>query len=145
MVGSLFSRDLFRELDLLQREMQGAFGISPSIRGIARGGFPALNVGNSPQAVHVYAFVPGIDPSAIQVEIEKGVLVISGERSLEAPTGGERSAVHIDERFSGRFRRVVSLPDDVDPAAATAAYRDGVLQVQVPRREAARPQRINVQ
>src|ERR1700752_602124 len=44
MYRSLFSRDLFAELDRLQREMQQAFDLSPSIRGLSRGGFPALNM-----------------------------------------------------------------------------------------------------
>jgi HSP20 family protein len=42
---SVFTRDVFAELDRLQREMQEAFDLSPSIRGVGRGGFPALNVG----------------------------------------------------------------------------------------------------
>ena len=61
---SLFPRDLVSELDRLQREMQQAYEFSPSIRGLARGGFPAMNVGNTPHSVEIYAFLPGIDPAA---------------------------------------------------------------------------------
>jgi len=52
MYTSLFPRDLFAELDRLQRDAQGLFDVSPSIRGLGRGGFPALNVGTrtSPRA-----------------------------------------------------------------------------------------------
>lgn len=145
MVGNLFARDMFRELDLLQRQVEQAFGISPSIRGLARGGFPALNVGTSPESVDIYVFAPGVDPASISVEIDKGVLTVAGERKLPEPAGGERTAVHIDERFAGRFRRVVSLPDDSDATAATARSRDGVLHIRVPRRSAPQPQRINIQ
>jgi len=56
---SLFPRDLFAELDRLQRQVQRAFEFSPSIRGFARGGFPALNVASTPQSVEIYAFAPG--------------------------------------------------------------------------------------
>lgn len=140
---SLFPRDLFAELDRLQREMQQAFDWSPSIRGLARGGFPALNVGTTPDAVEVYAFVPGVEPAALDVQIEKGVLTIAGERAL--PARPEKAAVHIDERFAGRFRRVVSLPDDIDADAVTARYRDGVLQIRIARKAAAQPRRIAVQ
>ena len=49
------------------------------------------------------------------------------------------------ERFSGRFRRVVSLPDDIDPNAVNARYRDGVLHVSVSRRETSQPRRIDIQ
>jgi HSP20 family protein len=142
---NLFNRDLFAELDRLQRDMQQAFDPSPSIRGFGRGGYPALNVGSTPNAVEVYAFAPGLDPAKIEIDLERGVLTIAGERAPTLPAGDEKSAVHIDERFAGRFRRVVSLPDDVDPNAVTATYRDGVLHVNVQRRAAAQPRRIEVQ
>jgi len=139
---SQFPRDLFAEMDRLQREMAQAFDWSPSIRGLTRG-FPAMNVGSTPKSVEIYAFVPGIDPNALEVQIEKGVLTIAGERKAE--TAGENATLHIDERFAGRFRRVVTLPDDVDPNNVTAHYRDGVLHVSVARREAAQPRRIAIQ
>lgn len=147
MARSLFSRDLFAELDRLQREMQQAFDVSPTIRGFGRGGYPALNVGGTPQSVEVYAFAPGLDPSAIEVQIDRGVLTLSGERKADHLEGAEskKSALHINERFAGRFRRVVSLPDDADPDAVSANYRDGVLHISVKRRESAQPRRITVQ
>jgi len=48
MFRSLFPRDVFAELDRLQRELQQSFDVTPSIRGIGRGGYPALNVGGRP-------------------------------------------------------------------------------------------------
>jgi HSP20 family protein len=53
--------------------------------------------------------------------------------------------VHINERFAGRFRRVVSLTEDADPESVSAQYRDGVLHISVRRRESAQPRRITVQ
>lgn len=145
MYRSVFPRDVFAELDRLQREIQQAFDVSPSIRGIGRGGFPALNVGGTPQSVEIYAFVPGVDPATMDVNLDRGVLTIAGERKIDLPAGDEKSAVHIDERFAGRFRRVVSLPDDVDPNAVSADCRDGVLHISVKRRESAQPRRITIQ
>lgn len=145
MYRSLFSRDLFAELDRLQREMQQAFDISPSIRGFGRGGFPALNVGGTPQSVEIYAFAPGLDPASLDVNLDRGVLTISGERKPSLPAADEKAAVHINERFAGRFSRVVSLSDDLDPNGVSANYRDGVLHVSVKRRESAQPRRITVQ
>jgi HSP20 family protein len=140
---TLFPRDVFAELDRLQREMQQAFDLSPSIRGLARGGFPAMNVGGTTKSVEIYAFAPGIDPASLDVQIEKGVLTVAGERKArEVP---EKATLHIDERFAGRFRRVVTLPDDVDPNAVTARYRDGVLHISIARKEAAQPRRITIQ
>jgi HSP20 family protein len=145
MYRSLFPGDLFAEVDRLQREMQQAFDtVSPSIRGFARS-YPALNVGSTPGSVEIYAFAPGIDPSRIEVKLERGVLTIEGERESAVNADDPKSTIHINERFDGRFRRVVSLPDDVDPNAINASYRDGVLQVSVRRRESAQPRRIEVQ
>lgn len=143
MYRSLFPRDVLAELDRLQREMQQTFHLSPNIRGIARGGFPAMNVGGTPESVEIYAFAPGVDPNTLEVQIEKGVLTIAGERKL--PTPGDKATVHIDERFAGRFRRVVTLPDDIDPGAVDAQYRDGVLRISIARRQAAQPRRITIQ
>ncbi len=140
---SRFPRDVFAELDRLQREIQQSYDLSPSIRGTYRNGFPALNVGGTPASVEVYAFAPGIDPASLEVQIEKGVLTVAGERKLDpAP---EKATVHIDERFGGRFRRVVSLPDDVDTSAAQAKYRDGVLHISIARKASAQPRRIAIQ
>jgi len=145
MYRSLFPRDLFAELDRLQQEMQQAFDQSPGIRGFGRGGYPALNVGGTPSSVEIYAFAPGLNPGAIDVNLDRGVLTIAGERQPSLPNGDEKTTVHANERFTGRFRRVVSLPDDVDPNAISANYSDGVLRVSIQRRAEAQPRRIEVQ
>jgi HSP20 family protein len=145
MYSSLFPRDLFAEVERLQREMQQAFdSVSPSIRGFARG-YPSLNVGSTPTSVEVYAFAPGIDPARVDVRLERGVLTIEGERAPLAPPDDGKATLHVNERFAGRFSRVLSLPDDIDPGAVHATYRDGVLRISVPRRESAQPRRIEVQ
>jgi len=146
MYRSQFSRDLFADFDRLQREMTQALDqFNPTIRGAGRGGFPALNVGHTPQTVEIYAFAPGVDPKSLDVQVDRGVLTIAGERRLQLPESGSKTTVHIDERYSGTFRRVLSLPDDADPAGVTAQYRDGVLHITVRRRESAQPRRITIQ
>ncbi len=150
MYRSVFPRDIFAELDRLQRDVGGVFDSAPAIRGLGRGGYPALNVGTTPTAVEVYAFAPGMDPASIDVQLDRGVLTLAGERKSTLPNSDERNSdakttLHINERFAGRFRRVVSLPDDIDPSAVKADYRDGVLHVSVQRRSAPQPRRIEVQ
>jgi HSP20 family protein len=136
------SRDLFAEIDRLQREMQEALDYSPSIRGMARGSFPAINVGGTARSVEIYAFASGIDPASIDVQLEKGTLTIAGERKVaEVP---KTATVHIDERFAGRFHRVVVLPEDINPDSIQAKYRDGVLRISIQRKEEAHPRRITV-
>jgi HSP20 family protein len=142
---TLFPRDLFAELDRMQRDMQQRVDLTPSIRGLSRDGFPAINVGSTPQSVELFAFAPGIDPASLDVQVEKGVLTIAGERKPTAPDSDAQGTLHIDERFAGRFRRVVSLPDDIDAGAIAARYRNGVLHISIPRQQAAQPRRIQVQ
>lgn len=138
---TMFSRDLFAEMDRLHQDLAQALDWSPSIRGIGRG-YPALNVGGTVHSVEIYAFAPGLDPASIEAQIDKGVLTLSGERKAEPLP--EKATRHIDERHSGRFRRVVSLPDDIDPNAVTARYRDGVLHLSIRRRDSAQPRRIDI-
>ncbi len=150
MYRTLFPRDLFAEMDRLQRDMQQALDPSPSIRGLSRG-FPALNVGGTPQTLEIYAFAPGLDADALEVTLDRGVLTIAGERKRLQPDGEGRdgeegsSTVHINERFDGPFRRVLALSEDADPDALNASYRDGVLRITVQRRASSQPRRIAIQ
>ena len=145
MYGSLFPRDVLAELNRLQSEVQRAFDISPSIRGLGRGGFPAINVGTTPETLELYVFAPGLDPSTVEVSLDRGVLSIAGSRKTELPAQDTKASVHINERFQGKFQRVVSLPDDADPNGVSADYRDGILHIQVKRREESQPRRITIQ
>ncbi len=143
MYRTFFPRDVFAEFDRLQRQLQTIDG-SPSIRGLGNGSFPPLNVGGTPESVEIYAFVPGVDPANLNVTLERGVLSISGERRDELSTGDDKVSVHIDERFAGRFRRVVNLPEDIDAETMSAACNDGVLQISVKRHASAQPRRIAI-
>lgn len=142
-----FSGDLFAEFDGLQRHLEqllGLRGMPSSIRAAGRGAFPALNMGMTDEAVEIYAFAPGIDPARIEVEVDKGLLSISGEREDDTPEENEKVSVYARERFSGSFKRVLSLPDDVDTGKVDASYRNGVLKIAIPKREASRPRRIEI-
>ncbi|MGZ8259542.1 MAG: Hsp20/alpha crystallin family protein [Caldimonas sp.] len=147
------SGDWFADVDQLydrMDELLGARSGISSIRAVGRAGaFPALNVGTSPEAVEIYAFAPGIDPKSVDVSVEKGLLAISGERQAQpgnaAPGGkAEDRSVYAHERFTGRFRRVVALSEDADPARVEATYRNGVLKIVVPRRESSKPRQIQI-
>lgn len=149
-----FPGSVFGEFERLRRELDdvfGATGLPSSIRSVAPGTFPAINVGNTSNSVEVYAFAPGIDASRLDVTIDRGVLTISGERPSTLPGAGEghhtgsRASVYSRERVSGSFKRAIALPDDVDPTRVNASYRDGVLNVSIARRESAQPRRIAIQ
>ncbi len=145
MFRSFPSRDLLAELDRLHKESQQAFDLSPSIRGFSRGRFPVIDVGSTANSIEVCAFLPGFQPADIEVHVERGALVIAGERKRDMPPKDEKLSEHINERFFGPFRRVVSLPDDVDTDAVEAKYRDGVLHVSMRRRAVGQSRRIDIQ
>lgn len=145
MYRTLFSNDFLADLDRLQRQALRFAGPSSSIRGLGRSGFPALNVGTTPESVEIYAFAPGLDPATVEVTIDRGVLTLSGERKNELPNESHKAAIHINERFSGHFRRVVSLSDDVDPDSTTAKFSDGILHISIQRRTASQSRRIAIQ
>jgi len=147
MYGSFrMAADLFPELARLQQQLdeafQGAWGPS-NIRSLAQGSYPAVNVGTSPDTIEVLAFVPGIEPNDLQITIDKGLLSIAGERK---PEGSKREAetVYAKERFVGSFKRVLSLPEDADPAKVDAVFRDGLLHITIAKRESSKPRQISV-
>ena len=139
--------DMLADFDALQRQLDRVFGWSDfpsSIRAVARGTFPAVNLGTTAEAVEIYAFAPGLDPAKIDVSVEKGLLTITGERADETPKPSEKINVYVRERFAGPFKRVISLPEDVDASRIEAAYRNGVLKILVPKVEARKPLRVEV-
>ena len=125
-------------------QVLGSTGWPSSIRAASRGAFPAINMGSTPEAVEIYAFAPGIDPRKLDVSTDRNLLTIAGERESSLPEESDAVSIYAAERFTGPFRRVISLPEDADASRIAATYRDGVLRIVVPRREAAKPRRIEV-
>ncbi len=138
--------DVFSELNRLQGVLDQMFRPAErsSIRALTGASFPVINVGTTPDTIEVMALAPGLDPASIQLSVDRGLLVIAGERKSALPEAGDTTSVYAQERFAGNFRRVVSLPDDADPGKVDATYRDGILRVTVAKRESSRPRRIEV-
>lgn len=137
---------LFPELTRLQQQLEEFFQPArvAGIRSLSYGAFPAINVGSTPDAVEVIAFAPGLDPKEIDVTVDRGLLTLSGERRGEDSQGQQGVNTYAQERFTGKFRRVISLPEDADPAKVEAKFRDGVLHVTVAKRESSKPRQISV-
>lgn len=139
-----FDSSLFSEFRRLEQEMDQFFGRRSwpaAIRSAVGGTYPPINVGATPERVNVYLFAVGLDPKSLDISIQQNLLTVSGERKMPA-----RENVHYyrQERFDGDFRRVITLPEDVDPDRVEAHYRDGLLHISVQRREVARPRQIQV-
>jgi HSP20 family protein len=141
-----FGTGLFDEVERLQRQVAHAFNGRPSsIRSDRAGAFPSVNVGSTDDAVEIIAFVPGVDPAQIDVSIEKGLLTISGERKPTPSDTTPEPRAYAHERFTGSFRRVVELPQNVNPDDVQARYVDGCLSIRVAKREASKPRSIQIQ
>ena len=138
--------DIFSELNRLQGVLDQVFRPAErsSIRSLAGAGFPVINVGTTPDTIEVMALAPGLDPNALQLTVDRGLLIVAGERKSDVPEAGDSTSVYAQERFAGNFRRVVSLPEDADPTKIQASYQDGILRVTVAKRESSKPRRIEV-
>jgi HSP20 family protein len=103
---------------------------------------PPLDVWETEDAL-VYAFdLPGIPEDRISIEIQDDTLTVSAERSKTVEETGDR--FYRFERRFGTFSRAVGLPQGVDDSKVEASYRDGVLEVHVPKPEQAKPRRIQL-
>src|SRR3954470_15227660 len=102
---------------------------------------PPVDVAETQEKIIVRAEVPGMKQDDIQIEFENGLLTIRGERRLVKQDG---VTFHRVERTFGNFSRSFTLPRTVDPARITAAYRDGVLEIEVPKKEEAKPKQFRI-
>ncbi len=136
---------LFEEFNQLQRQMDALLANAmpglTNIRAGRLGTFPPVNVGTTEDSVEVYVFAPGMAPDSFDISLEQNVLSIAGERQETPP---EDASQYLQERFNGSFRRVLTLPEDVDPNEVSATYRNGVLHIHIKRRETNRPRQIEV-
>lgn len=106
-------------------------------------GFHApLDIVEAEDGYEVTVDLPGVSAESVNIEFKEGRLWVSGERSAEKREEGKK--YHVLERRSGKFQRVLGLPDDVASERIEAVYRDGVLRLSIPKAEAAKPKKIEV-
>jgi HSP20 family protein len=106
---------------------------------------PAIDVVEKKDAYLVYAELPGVDLSQVDISFEQNVLTIRGNKrpSIEASGEGELR-VYAAERVSGTFERSLRLPEFVDGEHIGASFTNGLLTVTVPKARAAQPRRIEI-
>ena len=103
---------------------------------------PVVDIEESAEAYTIRAELPGLSKEKVKVTVENGVLTLSGERDLERRV--ETKTFHRVERSHGTFTRSFTLPDDVDPESVAANFKDGLLEIQIIKREEALPKSIEV-
>lgn len=102
---------------------------------------PPVDVAETQEKIIVRAEIPGMKQEEIQIEFENGLLSIRGERKLVKQDG---VTFHRVERTFGNFSRTFTLPRTVDPEKISATYRDGILEIEVPKKEEAKPKQIRI-
>jgi HSP20 family protein len=102
---------------------------------------PPVDVAETQEKILVRAEVPGMKQDDIQIEFENGLLTIKGERKHEKSEG---TTWHRVERVYGNFSRSFTLPRTVDPEKIAATYREGILEIDVPKKDEAKPKNIRI-
>jgi HSP20 family protein len=126
-------------LNRLRREFDQGFESTASDSSWA----PAVDIHEEARQFVVRADLPGVKPADIEITAEKGVLSLRGARNFEQQTDdGHYSRV---ERVSGKFVRTFTLPENVQTDAIKAQFKDGVLELTIPKIAKAEPRRIEVQ
>ena len=102
---------------------------------------PAVDVAEDAERILVKVEVPGMEEKELKVSFEDGLLTVSGERQFERR---EDRSYHRIERAYGSFVRTFSLPRSVDAGKIAASYRNGVLEIEIPKREESKPRQIEI-
>ncbi|TZF91858.1 Hsp20/alpha crystallin family protein [Cognatilysobacter lacus] len=103
---------------------------------------PRVDIVEEPSRFVLFADLPGVQPSEVEVLMDKGILSIRGERRSAVDAQSSRYS-RVERRY-GSFHRRFALPDSADPERITAEGHDGVLQVSIPKRPETTPRRIQV-
>lgn len=104
---------------------------------------PRVDIREDADRFVIMADIPGVDPQDIEIQMDKGILTMRGERASEQKVEGSRySRV---ERVNGTFYRRFSLPDSANADGITATGKHGVLQIDIPKKPETTPRRIQVQ
>ena len=104
---------------------------------------PRMDVKESDASIFVRMDLPGMEQKDIRINVENNLLTVSGERRMEEEKKGE--SLHRVECFYGNFNRTFSLPQTVDAGKIDAKYRNGVLELTLPKREESKPRQISIQ
>jgi len=104
---------------------------------------PTVDIEESDESFLIKADVPGVDKKDIKVNLDNGILSISGEKLVEKESG-KGTKQHRTERYCGTFSRRFTLPSAIQSDQVNASYKDGVLSLLIPKAEEAKPKSIEI-
>jgi len=110
--------------------------------GDSRGWAPAIDMLDRKDEIVLHADLPGLDQKDIDVSVENGVLTIRGQRQEEREA--KEDDYYYSERWIGSFSRTVTLPPGVDTDKIRATYKNGVLEVHIPKTQSAMGKKIEI-
>ena len=125
----------------LQKDIDRLFSAPQTTTADSGAWLPPVDIHEESTQFVLNVDLPGVDPKAVEITADQGVLTIRGQR--ETPGGGAREARRI-ERVTGEFQRRFSLPDSADMQHITAKAGNGVLEVSIPKLAQVQPHRITV-
>jgi HSP20 family protein len=137
--------DPFRELSSIQNELNRLFGRTfgsetEEVRSAAW--VPAVDVAETEERFVITAELPGVKPDDVDISVEDSILTVQGERRFYEET--KQEDYHRIERRFGSFARSVTLPSTADPEGIQAFFDAGVLRIEVPKKEEAKPRKIQI-
>jgi HSP20 family protein len=138
--------DPFRDFLSIQRDMNRLFSDTMSSREAApvsrsETWAPPVDVHESAAGFTIAVELPGVKKEDIQLELKDESLTLRGERKAERDV---KEGVHRIERVYGPFHRSFNLPSSIDTSAVKASFRDGVLEITLPKAEEAKPRQISI-
>lgn len=136
---ALLRTDPFREMDRLTQQLLGASGANFGT--VTRPTAMPLDAWRDGEVFVVEFDLPGVDPDSIDLDVERNVLTVRAERPVRDGLG----EVVVAERPRGMFSRQLILGDNLNLEAITASYRDGVLRLEAPVAERAKPRKITIE
>jgi len=104
--------------------------------------YPSVDVAETERAFHIHAELPGVKKEDIKVNVNDGVLTLSGHRKSKSED--KKKKYHRIERSYGFLSRSIALPDDVMPEKVEASFQDGVLEVDLPKSKDEKPKQVDV-
>jgi HSP20 family protein len=105
---------------------------------------PRVDVHEDEKAVYVKAEMPGLDEKDLNVTLHNSLLKISGEKKAEKKEEDKNRNYYYCERSFGSFSRTIELPEGIKADGVKAHYRNGVLEIELPKDEKAQPRKINI-
>jgi HSP20 family protein len=138
--------DPFRELEEMSGHLNRILG-QPARRADEEPSFladwvPAVDIQETDKAYIIKADLPEVKKENVQVSVQDGLLTLQGERMQEKEESGKK--FRKTERSYGKFVRRFAVPDDVDTQKVSAEFKEGVLNVQLPKAPSAKPRAIEV-